>query len=392
MIKIEHSDIDDIKTEYVNAILEKLESRKKILLKLISAIQSPNVIPNNYFGSMHLSSLQSAFAAICASPDVSKMSKEDFISEINKLRISKDKRSICRKNEDLKKLKFSIQALHKKVLDTNLIGCEYAELKNKNSDLTTAFPDSKSWAKIRNYLFNYNRYRSILDNYLAKKLNVIVCPYCNRNYISYVPQNGDETSKEREVGPTYDHFFHKKKYKYLTLSFYNLVPSCYVCNSNLKGEVDFDYSTHLSPYEDGFGEDAFFNFEFASDLNDSKIRFEPFIDYKAEIDIDKSKQISGILPKEKNDHSGNVHVFKLQEIYKYHNDVLEDIHMNFDRNSKYYLGSIKDQIKKMGVSEAEFFRFHFKNYFDESDFNKRPLSKLTKDIYLKFKEIDSNNS
>ncbi|MFM0684834.1 hypothetical protein PQQ77_02520 [Paraburkholderia strydomiana] len=71
-----------------------------------------------------------------------------------------------------------------------------------------------------------------------------ICPYCNQAFAFTV------VGTSNSFRPTLDHFFPKSKYPYLALSLFNLVPSCYVCNSNLKGDEDFFKIKHLHPLED----------------------------------------------------------------------------------------------------------------------------------------------
>ena len=72
-----------------------------------------------------------------------------------------------------------------------------------------------------------------------------MCPYCHQAFAhTLVPMGGGR------FRPTLDHYYPKKKYPYLALSIYNLVPSCYTCNSQLKGGKDFYQKKHLHPYEE----------------------------------------------------------------------------------------------------------------------------------------------
>lgn len=57
---------------------------------------------------------------------------------------------------------------------------------------------------------------------LLEKLDVKVCPYCNRQYTFTVPKV--------KVSPQFDHYFPISKYPYLQLSLFNLIPSCSTCN------------------------------------------------------------------------------------------------------------------------------------------------------------------
>lgn len=80
---------------------------------------------------------------------------------------------------------------------------------------------------------------------LANKIDV--CPYCNRQYIT------TSFSEDGKTRAHLDHFYPKSRYPYLSMSLYNLVPSCSVCNSSLKGEKEFSKDS-LNPYEDSYND------------------------------------------------------------------------------------------------------------------------------------------
>lgn len=125
MIKINISNIDDICKNYSNEIEGKFEERKKVVLSIISALQSTNEINRTFFGKTNYGLLQSAFGVIFSKPDVTNMDKEDFIKLINSQRNSIDKRAKCRKNKKLDDLKELLNDLSDKVISSNLIGCDY---------------------------------------------------------------------------------------------------------------------------------------------------------------------------------------------------------------------------------------------------------------------------
>lgn len=108
---------------------------------------------------------------------------------------------------------------------------------------------------------------------LCQKSAYGICPYCNQAFAFTVVDVGGS------FRPTLDHFFPKAEYPYLALSLYNLVPSCYTCNSNLKGAKDFFLTQHLHPLEDV--EEVSFDFvssgghEFFELLHDDRL-FEEF--------------------------------------------------------------------------------------------------------------------
>lgn len=70
------------------------------------------------------------------------------------------------------------------------------------------------------------------------------CPYCNQSYAFTV------RSQKKEFRPTLDHFFPQESHPHLALSLYKLVPSCSICNSMLKGRVNFYKTPHPHPLFD----------------------------------------------------------------------------------------------------------------------------------------------
>lgn len=81
---------------------------------------------------------------------------------------------------------------------------------------------------------------------LCKLSRTRTCPYCNQAYAFTVVH----AESGRGFRPTLDHFLPKHAFPHLALSLSNLVPSCYTCNSNLKGRVDFAERPHLHPLYD----------------------------------------------------------------------------------------------------------------------------------------------
>lgn len=61
-----------------------------------------------------------------------------------------------------------------------------------------------------------------------------MCPYCNRNYVF---------SKTDADTCDLDHFIQEGKYPIFATSFYNLIPSCPICNRN-KRENEFLFYAH----------------------------------------------------------------------------------------------------------------------------------------------------
>lgn len=98
-------------------------------------------------------------------------------------------------------------------------------------------------------LFNYSAFSKKSSSgwnaySLCETARYKTCPYCNQSYAFTI------VAEEGSFRPTLDHFLFKEHYPYLALSLNNLVPSCYHCNSNLKGAKDFRLDEHLHPFVD----------------------------------------------------------------------------------------------------------------------------------------------
>lgn len=386
MIKIEHPNLKYLSNEFSKDIKSIFQSKIEGILEVLSILDSPGFADESTVHNK-VNKLISAIKVV-TNKDILLNSKHpkgkgkdtyDLIYTLNHFKIKSDNRSKCRKTKLYKKLKDNVNKLSLFIQNNDLFGSQPAQLLILNDALKVEL--QVLTRKTYNYFFDYNNYYTSIDNGIGKALDLKGCPYCNRNYITYIPDK-----RKRIIGPTYDHFFSKTRYQYLTLSFYNLIPSCYICNCNLKGNVDFKLETHLHPYLGGFGKDVFFDFELSTKVDNKKkeISFSLFLTPHHTISPQKKERIFGNTTIK---NSGNINVFKLQEVYQSHTDSVEEIYRKFDKTSQYYIGSISDIIDKLKTSEEELYRFYFRNYYNTIDFNKRPLAKVDRDIYDKLKMI-----
>lgn len=95
---------------------------------------------------------------------------------------------------------------------------------------------------IRDFIDEVYNYKAFFDRQthyeISCLMKISVCPYCNRQYITILNNSQKGTA-------TFDHFYREAIYPIFKLSLYNLVPSCYACNSVLKGTADKE---HLNPW------------------------------------------------------------------------------------------------------------------------------------------------
>ena len=101
-------------------------------------------------------------------------------------------------------------------------------------------------------IFNYDTFTDSRKDFayeLTRKLDVSICPYCNREFIFTVeiPQERD-TKKKCIIRPELDHYYPQSKFPLLALSFFNLIPSGHICNSNIKHDKELDFKSDLHPY------------------------------------------------------------------------------------------------------------------------------------------------
>lgn len=218
------------------------------------------------------------------------------------------------------------------------------------------------------YIFNYNAFRNITAKnkfsgfLLSKKLGIECCPYCNRNYTTT-----HSTYKDKKVFPEFDHFYHKSNYPLFSVSFYNLIPSCNICNTHFKGSKDSITEKLLHPYTEL--QPNSFNFKFIPEDVDSlygkKDKF--ILDYKINDLVNKTNLESSII------------FFGIKEIYELcHTDLIKEIVNKKITYSKKYLEIIKDTY---GISFEESYRILFEAYYEDDKLYTRPFSKLKKDIF-----------
>ena len=209
-----------------------------------------------------------------------------------------------------------------------------------------------------------NLYETVRNKWVVwiiEQLDILVCPYCNREYIFKFE---DTIKNEARVIATLDHYYDKDTYPFLAVSLYNLIPSCHICNSKFKHSKNFYEIKHLHPYMDDFDSLVKFKLE----INDVSFSYEED-GFKIKLDTNDKKA------------QNNIETFRLGSVYKNHKDIISEI---LKRNIIYNDDYIDELIKKYkGIlfnSKDELIGLIHCNYIDKKDINKRPLSKLTKDI------------
>lgn len=233
------------------------------------------------------------------------------------------------------------------------------EISNGIKPFLDSIPDFKVAVK---HVFNYELFRapakSRYDAYnLAEALDVRTCTYCNRNYTNTViTKNGDKITR-----PQFDHYFDQASHPILALSFYNLIPCCSICNSNIKGSTKMTLEDHIHPYLDNALGDIRFTYEYSA-RNKSGLRVK--VDT-----LDPSKV------------KNTVDVFKLEEVYNSHIGELTDLLKTKRFFSDRYLSILTSNLLEgVVISKEEIYRIVFGSEYNEESFANRPFSKFKSDI------------
>ncbi|MRT05033.1 hypothetical protein [Ewingella americana] len=116
---------------------------------------------------------------------------------------------------------------------------------------------SVKWVKEIDSLLNYSHLKKNDAYQLAQDLDIHACPFCNNEEIEVIA--GKQTKDYR---PAFDHFIPKNKHPLVSLSLYNLIPSCGKCNETYKLEADPMLTALASPFIIGVTEDLLFNFTY----------------------------------------------------------------------------------------------------------------------------------
>lgn len=233
-----------------------------------------------------------------------------------------------------------------------------------------------------NKLVDYEHYLKDLKlKYLLSYMNgTDVCPYCNRQYISFI--DGRSTF-------TLDHYKREQPFPILKLSLYNLVPSCYICNSLLKHRSDL---VHLNPWYHG-DEGITFSYD-SSKCVDLR-------DYYEKKNCDNIQNISVVIDTTRctKRAKNSIDVFHLDEVYKSHSKYASQL---VAKAMKYECGNYKmavfDVLKNNNIMTdiSQLDIFLYGTIFNDTEIDrmsmKQPLYKMSADIVLSIRKEASSTT
>lgn len=205
----------------------------------------------------------------------------------------------------------------------------------------------------------YENFSSKYNNQIVDAVGTRTCLYCNREYIiNYTDKTDTKTTAEL------DHFYPRSLYPFLSITFLNLIPSCKTCNSKLKGDKDTFEEKILYPYEANLNDNIKFKLHIKNvDFLNNKTKFK--------LNLETNNQ----------DATNSKELFKLNELYQEHKDiVLELIQKAQIYNDSYIDELMKSYEGTIFKNREDLLRLITCGYVSDEDLNKRPLSKLIKDM------------
>lgn len=232
----------------------------------------------------------------------------------------------------------------------NTIGTKYQSKSNLIKQFFNYDKKTKAF-KAKTSLF-----QTKVSKFIEQNIEVHSCYYCNIEYINKFESSNGKIKNSF----TLDHMIDKATYPFLALSLYNLIPSCYTCNTKVKHSHEIK---NLSPSDNKF------------DFNE-KVKFKTFLTNE-NLQINKTNDIALLLKEDfSNKFDKYIEILQLDNRYKYHkNKVVEMIKKRED----YPDSRIKELSNLTKKTEEEIKQDLFGIYLDE-DLHKQPLGKLIKDI------------
>lgn len=265
--------------------------------------------------------------------------------------------------------------------ESSILTCTPKYLQSKYTFYNVSFPllaqDNDLLEKLSK-CFYYSQYEKWGAYKLAEDLSVNVCPYCNRSYTFTI---GNDLSKGTR--PQFDHYINKAAAPYFSLSFFNLIPSCYVCNSGFKKDKMLNIISYIHPYLDDYTDDVVFtigakNINFINGISDA---------YSLELIPDSQSKLSASELKRITD---TYDVFRLAELYQKHKDYVNELIQKAVVFTPSHIHAVYNQFRGTLFKKPEDTKkMLLGNYFMLDELEKRPLAKLSRDISNELEKLSS---
>lgn len=301
---------------------------------------------------------------------------------LNKLKdtISQPTIDICYETTVLNKLPY-IQYIEKilSLLEQNLLDCLPSEFKAIASDFEAIISkaelekpikigsnEPKKFADILVDKMLYEKMRHNVFPKYVRRLKVKSCVYCNAAYAV--------TDKKCRGYYDLDHWMPKSLYPYLCISFFNLQPSCPVCNRTKGNDEQVEF---FNLYE----EDATENLDVMNlDLDELSIAHY-LLNHTPEYLHIRFAASQNKYMKICNDMNAKLHI---TDMYAEHKDVAEEVVWKYLAYNRGYLQLTKMSFGNFAPTSADVNRFILGTYADPEETHKRPMTRLIQGIAKQF--------
>lgn len=213
----------------------------------------------------------------------------------------------------------------------------------------------KPYNDIGRIIFDYKLIgkESALRTKILSATQIIICPYCNRQFINTYDNNKSTIAQ-------LDHFYPKNTFSLFTLNIYNFIPSCAHCNTVLKREKIFE---HIYPLNNMGNNKQVFDVQIEN--------YKQAIGWEApKIRLKKSKGLS-YEELYKNYILEKMH---LESIYETHEDFVQLLINKSNYYNCHYKKGIENVIKRRMKVDFKYLLYGYNG--TEKELLERPLSKL----------------
>lgn len=196
------------------------------------------------------------------------------------------------------------------------------------------------------------------------KIEIHTCSFCNIEFINVFKTKDKQTKN----GFTLDHLINKAEFPFLALSLYNLIPSCYICNSKLKGDYDiWKTESQLSKISPSSKDYAF----------DNKVKFKTFMK-NPKLLLNKKDDFEILLKEDfTDDFQKYIEVFQLDGRYAYFKHFALEM---YRKRQRYPDSRIKELAVLTKQTEEKVKQDLFGEVLYEDDLSRRSLAKFIKDL------------
>lgn len=249
-----------------------------------------------------------------------------------------------------------------------------SDLSITETDLTHSWKNfDRLWRKAARCCKELNRMISSVVDYsmmprqiryqLYQKMEVPICPYCNRQYIHTV----SVTEKKMYLGDL-DHFYPKSIYQLFSLSLWNLTPVCKPCNQLFKRQYN---RRILSPMEAGFGDDCILKIDYqdAASMIGINDHFTFGWDIQPYAPEDKKAQMRQ-----------NLQLFCLNDVYQFHKQDIQNVLRRRCLRSKLLAEKQDALLGDLRLSAEDVNRLVYGTTLNKERFHQELLGKMVYDV------------